>query len=59
MNSNLDIAKRLASSLNCTLSKEVLKTFAEILIPEKYKKGGIKKENEYLTKDRCAIHYTS
>ncbi|MCF2581878.1 Crp/Fnr family transcriptional regulator [Bacteroides caecigallinarum] len=39
MNSNLDIAKRLASSLNCTLSKEVLKTFAEILIPEKYKKG--------------------
>ena len=54
MNSNLDIAKRLASSLNCTLSKEVLKTFAEILIPEKYKK-----ENEYLTKDRCAIHYTS
>lgn len=39
MNSNLDIAKRLASSLNCTLSKDVLKTFAEILIPEKYKKG--------------------
>lgn len=39
MNSNLDIAKRFASSLNCTLSKEVLKTFAEILIPEKYKKG--------------------
>lgn len=39
MNSNLDIAKRLASSLNCTLSKDVLKSFAEILIPEKYKKG--------------------
>lgn len=39
MNSNLDIAKRFASSLSCTLSKEVLKTFAEILIPEKYKKG--------------------
>ena len=39
MNSNIDIAKRIASSLNCTLSKEVLKTFAEILVPEKYKKG--------------------
>ncbi|WP_299229452.1 Crp/Fnr family transcriptional regulator [uncultured Bacteroides sp.] len=39
MNSNLDIAKRFASSLNCTLSKDVLKTFAEILTPEKYKKG--------------------
>lgn len=39
MNSNIDIAKRIASSLDCTLSKDVLKTFAEILIPEKYKKG--------------------
>ena len=39
MNSNIDIAKRIASSLDCTLSKDVLKIFAEILIPEKYKKG--------------------
>lgn len=39
MNSNIDIAKRIAASLNCTLSKEVLKTFAEIIVPEKYKKG--------------------
>ena len=39
MNSNIDIAKRIASSLDCTLSKEVLKTFSEILVPEKYKKG--------------------
>ena len=39
INSNIDIAKRIASSLDCTLSKEVLKTFSEILVPEKYKKG--------------------
>ncbi|MBU3807613.1 MAG: cyclic nucleotide-binding domain-containing protein [Candidatus Phocaeicola faecipullorum] len=39
MNSNIDIAKRLASSLDCQLTKESLKLLAEILVPEKYKKG--------------------
>ena len=39
INSNLDIAKRISSTLDCPLSKEVLKAFAEILTVEKYKKG--------------------
>ncbi|MBM6863662.1 Crp/Fnr family transcriptional regulator [Bacteroides caecigallinarum] len=39
MNSNIDIAKRLTSSLDCQLTKESLKLLAEILVPEKYKKG--------------------
>ena len=37
MNSNLDIAKRISSTLDCPLSKEVLKAFAEILTVEKLK----------------------
>lgn len=39
MDSNIDIAKRIASSLECQMTKESLKALAEILVPEKYKKG--------------------
>lgn len=39
MSSNIEIAKRIALSLGCSLSREALVLFAEILIPEKYKKG--------------------
>ena len=39
MNTNIDIAKRIASSLDSPLSKDALKALAEIVSPEKYKKG--------------------
>lgn len=39
MSPNVVIAKRIADSLNCVLSKESLVMFADILVQEKYKKG--------------------
>lgn len=39
MNPNIEIAKRIAESLDCDLSKDSLAMFADILVQEKYKKG--------------------
>lgn len=39
MTSNIDIAKKIAATLNCSLNRESIHALADILVPKKYKKG--------------------
>lgn len=39
MSRNIEMAKRIADTLSCTLSKDSLVMFADIIVQEKFKKG--------------------